>query len=229
MGPKKQQAFEDLKAYLTKLTILSKPSPSATLLRYLPTSPVTISTVLVEEKKHENRMKQFPIYFVIMAYTVVMAKALSGAKLNYSEVEKIAYTVVMASRKLKHYFQAHQITVLSTQPIEALFRNSEAIGRIGKWAAELNKYVIKFGHISAIKTQALADFIVDWTPAAFDTTLQFDEPTWIVHYDGAWGMSGVGISAILTPPNGPKLRYAARLEFLTTNNIAEYEAMLLGL
>ena len=42
-------------------------------------------------------------------------------------------------------------------------------------------------------------------------------------------MSGTGISAILTPPNGPKLRYAARLEFLTTNNIAEYEAVLLGL
>jgi len=42
-------------------------------------------------------------------------------------------------------------------------------------------------------------------------------------------MSGAGISVILTPPNGPKLRYAARLEFLTTNNIAEYEAVLLGL
>jgi hypothetical protein len=38
---------------------------------------------------------------------------LSGAKLNYSELEKIAYTVVMASRKLKHYFQAYRIKVLS--------------------------------------------------------------------------------------------------------------------
>ena len=42
-------------------------------------------------------------------------------------------------------------------------------------------------------------------------------------------MNGVGIAAILTPPKGPRLRYAARLEFLTTNNIAEYEAVLLGL
>ena len=42
-------------------------------------------------------------------------------------------------------------------------------------------------------------------------------------------MSGTGISAILTPLNGPKLRYAARLEFLTTTNIAEYEVVLLGL
>ena len=44
--------------------------------------------------------------------------------------------MVMASRKLKHYFQAHRIKVLSAQPLEALFRNSEAIDRIGKWATE---------------------------------------------------------------------------------------------
>lgn len=51
---------------------------------------------MVKEKEHENIMKKFPIYFV--------SEALSGAKLNYSEIEKIAYTVVMASQKLKHYF-----------------------------------------------------------------------------------------------------------------------------
>ncbi|XP_066315963.1 uncharacterized protein [Miscanthus floridulus] len=135
----------------------------------------------------------------------------------------------MASRKLKHYFQAHPIKVLSAQPFEALFRNSEAIGRIGKWATELNEYVIDFEHRSVKKSQALVDFITNWTPVVFDTTLQFDEPTWTVHYDGAWGMSGAGISAILTPLNGPKLRYSTRLEFLTTTNIAEYEIVLLGL
>jgi hypothetical protein len=121
-GLEQQQAFDDLKKYLTKLTTLSKPSPSATLLLYLVASPTTVSAVLVEEKEHENKMKQFPTYFVL--------EALSGAKINCSKLEKIAYTVVMASRKLKHYFQAHRIKVLSTQPLEALFHNSEAIGRI---------------------------------------------------------------------------------------------------
>ena len=58
----------------------------------------------------------------------------------------------MASRKLKHYFQAHQIRVLSAQPLDALFQNSEAINRIGKWAAELNEYMIEFEHRSAIKS-----------------------------------------------------------------------------
>lgn len=102
-----------MKKYLANLTTLSKPSPEATLLLYLTASPTTVSAVLVEEKEYENKMKQFLIYYV--------SEALSGAKQNYSELEKIAYTVVMASRKLKHYFQCHHIKVLSAQPLESLF------------------------------------------------------------------------------------------------------------
>jgi len=104
-GPEQQQAFEELKTYLTKLTTLSKPSLLGTLLLYLAALPTIVSAVLVEEKEHKNKMKQFPIYFI--------SEALSGVKLNYLELEKIAYIVVMALRKLKHYFQAHRIKVLS--------------------------------------------------------------------------------------------------------------------
>jgi len=68
---------------------LSKPSPVAVLLLYLAASPTTVSAVLVEEKEHKNKLKQFPIYFIF--------DALSGAKLNYFKLEKIAYTVFTAS------------------------------------------------------------------------------------------------------------------------------------
>ena len=75
----------------------------------------------------------------------------------------------------------------------------------------------------------MADFIADWTPFTFDTTVKFEELEWIVHCDGAWDTASIGVSAILTQPSGSRLWYAARLEFLSMNNIAEYEAMLLGL
>ena len=105
-------------------------------------------------------MKQFPFYFV--------SEALSGAKLNYSELEKIAYTIVMASKKLKHYFLAHHIRVLLlAQPLEALFRNSEAIGRIGKWAAELNEYTVDFEHRSMIKIPSASIFYCGLDPFRF--------------------------------------------------------------
>jgi hypothetical protein len=59
-------------------------------------------------------------------------------------MEKVAYAVVMASRKLKHYFQAHKIIVSSSFPLDNIFKNLEAIGRIGKWATEINDFTIEF-------------------------------------------------------------------------------------
>jgi len=67
-GPKQQQAFNKLKTYLTKLTTLSKPSPSATLLLYLAASPTTVSAVLVEEKEHENKIKAVPSILCIRGF-----------------------------------------------------------------------------------------------------------------------------------------------------------------
>ena len=89
---------------------------------------------------------------------------MSGAKLYYTEVEKIAYAVLTASRKLKHYFQAHEISVPTSLPLQDLLRNKEASGRIGKWATELSQFGISYVPRTAIKSQALADFVADWTP-----------------------------------------------------------------
>ena len=58
--------------------------------------------------------------------------------MNYTEIEKIAYSVLISSRKLKLYFQAHEIIVPSSQPLEDTFNNKEASGKIGKWATELS-------------------------------------------------------------------------------------------
>ena len=71
---------------------MSSPSEKAELLLYITTSGAAVSAVLVEERKIEGELKQVPIYFV--------SEALSGSKLLYSEMEKMAYAVVMASRKL---------------------------------------------------------------------------------------------------------------------------------
>jgi hypothetical protein len=67
----------------------------------------------------------------------------------------------MASRKLRHYFQAYHIIVPSSQPLKDIMRNKEAIGRVRKWAAKLNEFTIDYVHRSLIQSQALAYFIVD--------------------------------------------------------------------
>jgi hypothetical protein len=137
--------------------------------------------------------------------------------------------VLMASRKLRHYFQAYHIIVPSSQPLKDIMRNREATGRIGKWAVELNEFSIDYVHRSSIQSQALADFIADWTPGAQEEEANKDAEAWTVFCDGSWGTFGAGAAAVLVAHSKVRTCYAARLDFSCTNNIAEYEALLLGL
>jgi hypothetical protein len=184
-----------------------------------------LSATLVQEQDREGTTRQCPVYYV--------SEVLTTSKCNMTELEKNSYTVVMASHKLRHYFEAFKVRVTSDRGLGELFRNPEGSFRIAKWAAELSGYHITFEPRTTIKSQVLADFIVDWTGPA----RQQEEPSkkvWTIHCDGAWCHAGVGAAAIITSPIGVKHRYAARLSFALesdrcTNNIAEYEDIILGL
>jgi ribonuclease HI len=224
-GPEQSKAFAELKEYIEKMAILS-PSPSEPLFLYVAASKVAVSATLVREVEAEKGKLQCPVYFV--------SEALSGSKLLYSELEKIAYAVVMATRNLMSYFEAHTVIVLTDQPLNNLFINKEASSRIAKWATELSEHTIDFGKRSAIKSQVLADFVIDWTSPSSITANEELVPVWEIRCDGAWGHKGAGIAAIITSPAGIKLRYAAMLDYKDpsdrcTNNTTEYEALLLGL
>jgi ribonuclease HI len=144
-------------------------------------------------------------------------------------LEKVLYDVLMASRKLRHYFQAYRIIVPSSQPLKDIVRNREATGRIGKWATELNEFTIDYVHRSSIQSQALADFIADWTPGAHEEEINKEAEAWTVFCDGSWGTFIAGAAAVLVAPSKVKTCYVAKLDFSCTNNIVEYEALLLGL
>jgi hypothetical protein len=74
--------------------------------------------------------------------------------------------------------------------------------------------------MSSIQSQALADFIAEWTPGAQDEKRTKDNEAWTVFCDGSWGTFGTGAAAILISPSKIRTCYAARLEFNCTNNIA---------
>jgi hypothetical protein len=71
----------------------------------------------VQEKEEEGRLKQILVYFASVT--------IFRSKLFYSELEKIAYAVLMAARKLRHYFEGHRIRVITNQPLIDLFMNKE--------------------------------------------------------------------------------------------------------
>jgi hypothetical protein len=154
-GPEQATAFTSLKQHLTDLAILTSPDPSLPLLLYIAASPCAVNAALVQEQNKEGTTRQSPVYCV--------SEVLTASKCNMTELEKISYAVVMASRKLRHYFKAFKVRVTSDRGLGELFRNPEAYIRIAKWVAELSGYHITFEPRIAIKSQVLADFIVDWT------------------------------------------------------------------
>jgi hypothetical protein len=117
-GPTKQKAFEELKQYQIELTTLTPPSPGAPLLLYVSASHSAVSAALVREKQDRQAKKQVSVYFV--------SEVLSLSKRNYTELEKVLYAVLMASKKLRHYFQSYHIVVPSSQHLKDIIRNMEA-------------------------------------------------------------------------------------------------------
>jgi hypothetical protein len=206
---------------LIDLTTLTPPSSGALLLLYVTGSYAAVSVALVQEKQVGQVKNQAPVYFV--------SEVLSPSKKNYIELEKVLYAVLMASRKLRHYFKAYHIIVPSSQPLKDIMRNREATGRIGKWATELNEFTIDYVHRSSIQSQALADFVADWTLGAQGEEATKDAEARTVFCDGSWGTFGAGAAVVLVAPSKVRTCYAIKLDFSYTNNIAKYEALLLGL
>jgi hypothetical protein len=92
---------------------------------------------------------QHPVYYV--------SEVLDDVKTRYLKVHKLFYTVLIASRKLRHYFQAHKISMVTSYPLRVVFHNHNVTGNIAKWAAELAKFELDFVVRHAIKSQVLAD------------------------------------------------------------------------
>ena len=98
-------------------------------------------------------MVQHPLYFV--------SSLLQGARSRYSGVQKLLFSLLMASRKLRHYFQVHEITVVTRLPLQWTLHNPDATGRIVEWALELSSFDLKFESTSMIKIRVLAEFVAE--------------------------------------------------------------------
>ncbi|XP_077217943.1 uncharacterized protein LOC143852446 [Tasmannia lanceolata] len=149
--PECQAAFEELKQYLSSPPLLSTPEPGEELILYLSAGPLAVAAVLVKEESNQQK----PIYYV--------SKVLHDAETRYQRVEKLVCALITAARKLRPYFQAHTIKVLTGQPLRQILHRPDTSGRLVKWAVELSEFDIKYLPRPAIKAQILADFIAECT------------------------------------------------------------------
>ena len=105
----------------------------------------------------------------------------------------------------------------------------EGVGRLIQWAVELNEFDIRYQPRHAIKGQALADFIAEFTSNYDDLDKTENSKKWAIHVDGSSTQHAGGIGVVLQSPEGDKLKHKVRLQYQTTNNEVDYETLLKGL
>ncbi|XP_075674963.1 uncharacterized protein LOC142644182 [Castanea sativa] len=167
--------------YLSAPPLLSPSILGEELFLYLAVSSAAVSAALIRE---EGKVQK-PVHFI--------SWALRGAEERYPQMEKLAFTLVTAARKLKPYFQVHTINVLTNKPLR----------------------------------QILADFVAEFTTAKDQGAEEM--PVWRVHTDGSSNKHAGGVGVVLHTPEGDKIKCMICLDFTTTNNEAEYEALVAGL
>jgi hypothetical protein len=115
-----------------------------------------VSTELVVEQEEGHAYPiQHPVYFI--------SEFLRPSKIRYPHVQKLFYAVLLTARKLCHYFDDHKVIGVMGFLIGDILRNREAVGRTTKWVCELGAHDIEFQPRTTIKTQAMVDFILEWT------------------------------------------------------------------
>ena len=134
-----QQAFEELKAYLSSPPLLSPSKLGEELFLYLAVSQAAVSAALVREKDKVQK----PVYYT--------SKALRGAEERYPPREKLTFALVTAARKLKSYFQAHTVIILTDKPLQSAMSSPKTAGWIALWAIELSEFNIQYRRRIAIK------------------------------------------------------------------------------
>ena len=170
-----KEAFSALKTYLSSPPILISPIEGDMLTLYLSVSDFSTSALLVRDKDKV----QHPVYYY--------SRALRGAEERYPRMEKLILALVTVARKLRSYFQAHTIEVLTEYSMKQVLHKPETLGRMMKWAIELSEFDIKYKPKTAIKGQVLADFVMEFTSIelAEDTQTTPDLPIWKLSIDGA--------------------------------------------
>ena len=94
--------------------------------------PGKAESELMSKVGQKKKMVQHPVYFV--------SSLLQGARSRYSGMHKLLFGLLMALRKLHHYFQAHEITIVTRLPLQGILHNPDATGRIVEWALELSSF-----------------------------------------------------------------------------------------
>ena len=187
-----ETTFQELKRYLSNPPFLSPSKEGEDLFLYLAVSVTAVSVALIRE---ENKI-QLPVYYINQAF--------QGAEAQYPRIEKITFALIVALRKLCPYFQANPIIVMTDQPIKKAMNKPEAARRMVQWAIKFSQFDIEYHPRTAIKAQALVDFIVEFTTPEHEEN---QEELWTIQTDRSSTQKKGGAGVIIFSPKEDVLKY----------------------
>jgi len=126
-----------------------------------------------------------------------------------------------------HYFQEHSIRVVALAPLSKIIVNKDATDQVAKWTIELATHNIQYEPRTAIKSQALADFLIDWAETQYMPPAP-DSMHWKLRFDGSKMRGGLEAGIVITSPIGDRLEYVLQIHFKASKNVAECEAVIHG-
>ncbi|XP_066361513.1 uncharacterized protein [Miscanthus floridulus] len=136
--------------------------------------------------------------------------------------------MLMVTQKVLHYFTDHEVLVVTSYPLGDIVHNHDIAGQISKWALKLMGHDIRYIPHTAIKSQALVDFVIEWMEIQLPTP-DVTHEYWMMYFDWFVMAPGSRAGVVVISPDGSRLRYAIRLHFLASNNATKYEALINGL
>jgi ribonuclease HI len=165
--------------------------------------------------------------FGVQRSVYFISEVLSKSKVRYPSTQKLLYTILITSRKLRHCFNEYKIYVITNFPLADILHNRDATGRISKCAVELGALSIDFKPRTTIKSQALVDFMAEWRGNQAAASANMPEH-WVMYFDGSLKLGGGRAGVLFISPTGQQLKYVFQILFKVSNNEAEYKALLHG-
>ena len=173
-----------------------------------------------------------PIYYV--------SHALKDAETRYPRAERACLAIVYASQRLRHYFLAYEVWLMTkSHIIKALLQQPILSGRISQWLLQLSQYDLRMGTPRVVKSQVIADLLAqflgkeefpldDEVPGEVAMAEEVREQ-WVMKFDLSSTMHSGGVGVVLYHEEDKAAALSFKLEFPCSNNTAEYEAYLIGL
>ncbi|WRX21799.1 Reverse transcriptase domain - like 10 [Theobroma cacao] len=191
------------------------------------------------DKHDETGKKEMAVYYLSKKFIEYESK--------YSSLEKMCCALAWMAYRLKQYMLYHTTWLIAKlDPIKYIFEKPSLSGRVARWQVLLSEYDIVYMSQKAIKGSAIVDFLAErveenYEPMEFEfldedlmsicqtSGEKLEKENWKMFFDGASNALGHGIGVVLVSPEGDHYPVIAKLNFYCTNNVAEYEACVMGL